>query len=174
MAAEQEKLEVENKGGKKKLIIIIALVLILAGGGGAAYFFLLGGESEPADEQEQTEQPVAEQTSAAASLGNALYVAMPRPFVFKVPGPTRDRTVQIKVQLLVRGVQDEEAAKKHIPLIEDAILKVFSGANATELGTVNGKDALKENALNAVRDRLLEITGRPVIDKVLFTGFVMQ
>ncbi|WP_017444782.1 flagellar basal body-associated protein FliL [Gayadomonas joobiniege] len=172
MAAAQEELKVESGGSKKKLIIIVVLLLLLAGGGAAAYFFLFAGEPTEAVAEEPSEQTSA--ASGDAELGNALYVAMPRPFVFKVPGHSRDRTVQIKVQLLVRGVQDEETAKKHIPLIEDTMLKVFSGANANELGTVNGKEALKDDALKSLRDRLVSITGRPVIDKVLFTGFVMQ
>jgi len=99
---------------------------------------------------------------------------MPRPFVFNVPGANRDRLVQIKVQLLVRGAQNEETAKKHIPLIEGTLLRVFSGTSADELGTSAGKDALKKNALKAVQDELLSIAGRTVVESVLFTGFVMQ
>ncbi len=114
------------------------------------------------------------QQSSQAEMGSALYVAMPRPFVFNVPGASRDRLVQIKVQLLVRGVPNEETAKKHIPLIEGALLRVFSGANADDLATVAGKEALKAQALSTVQDELSNIVGSKIIDNVLFTGFVMQ
>ncbi|KMT64905.1 flagellar basal body-associated protein FliL [Catenovulum maritimum] len=180
MAAEQEKeeLQVEESGGKKKLIIIVAAVLVIVLGAGAFFFMSGSDESEAATAEEVTldEAPAVAENAAPASvdLGSALYVAMPRPFVFNVPGASRDRLVQIKVQLLVRGADNEEAAKKHIPLIEGTLLRVFSGASADELGTTAGKDALKAGSLKAVQDELLGISGRTVIENVLFTGFVMQ
>lgn len=175
-AEEQPELEVEEGGGgKKKLIIIIAVVLVVVLGAGG-FFLMSGGEESSAEEVSLDEAPAASSggSAAAVELGDAMYVAMPRPFVFNVPGANRDRLVQIKVQLLVRGAQNEETAKKHIPLIEGTLLRVFSGTSADELGTSAGKDALKKNALKAVQDELLSIAGRTVVESVLFTGFVMQ
>ena len=115
--------ELEIDGGKKKkmMIIIIAVVVLLAGGGG--YFFLMGddsgastnqtsssGESDSSDADEGEE-------SRPAQVGTALYVPMPRPFRFNVPGAARDRFVEIRVQLLVRGADNEENAKMNVPLI---------------------------------------------------------
>ena len=175
-AAEQPELEVEEGGGgKKKLIIIIAVVLVVVLGAGG-FFLMSGGDDAPTEEVSLDEAPAASSGGSVASveLGDAMYVAMPRPFVFNVPGANRDRLVQIKVQLLVRGAQNEETAKKHIPLIEGTLLRVFSGTSADELGTSAGKEALKKNSLKAVQDELLSIAGRTVIENVLFTGFVMQ
>ncbi|EWH09730.1 flagellar basal body-associated protein FliL [Catenovulum agarivorans DS-2] len=175
-AEEQPELEVEESGGgKKKLIIIIAVVLVVVLGAGG-FFLMSGGDDAASEEVSLDETPAAQSAGSGASveLGDAMYVAMPRPFVFNVPGANRDRLVQIKVQLLVRGAQNEETAKKHIPLIEGTLLRVFSGTSADELGTSAGKDALKKNALKAVQDELLSIAGRTVVESVLFTGFVMQ
>ncbi|NTS76389.1 flagellar basal body-associated protein FliL [Catenovulum sp. SM1970] len=181
MAAEEELKVEEGGGGKGKLIIVIAAVVVILGG--AAAFFMMGGSDEPVPEegaQELTldEEPAAESAPASsgskADMGTALYVAMPRPFVFNVPGASRDRLVQIKVQLLVRGAEREELAKKHIPLIEGGLLRVFSGANADDLATVAGKEALKVRALQTVQEELNTIVGQKVVENVLFTGFVMQ
>ena len=107
-------------------------------------------------------------------MGTALYVAMPRPFVFNVPGLGRDRLVQIKVQLLVRGSDNEELAKTHIPLIEGTLLQAFSTSNADDLVTEAGKIELREQAVTEVQKALKDITGSDVVERVLFTGFVMQ
>ncbi|AWB67375.1 flagellar basal body-associated protein FliL [Saccharobesus litoralis] len=179
MAAEEE-LQVEEEGGGKSKLLIIIVAAVLLIGGGAAAFLLMGGEDEAAPESEELtldEAPAAPAASSGgdkAEMGTALYVAMPRPFVFNVPGANRDRLVQIKVQLLVRGNQNEETAKKHIPLIEGALLRVFSGANADDLATIQGKEALKTQSLATVQDELTNIVGTKVIENVLFTGFVMQ
>ncbi len=94
--------------------------------------------------------------------------------VVHVPGSGRDRLVQIKVQLLVRGSDNEELAKTHIPLIEGTLLQVFSSANADDLVTEAGKIELREQAVNEVQKVLKDIAGHDVVERVLFTGFVMQ
>jgi len=174
--AEEANLEIENgsKNKKKWIIIIAAAVLVI---GGAAWFFLMSG-SDAAPETLADESVTASEPAAAsgdgAKVGSALYVAMPRPFIFNVPGASRDRIVQIKVQLLVRGDVNEEIAKKHIPLIEGTLLGVFSTTIADELGTSEGKETLRVAALDKVQTALTDVEGSKVIERVLFTGFVMQ
>ena len=174
----EEELQIEETGGKKgKLMLIIIIAVVLIGGGGAAYFFLFAGGDEPtAAEQLAAEGggQAAAMPKANASVGTALYVAMPRPIVFNVPGSGRDRLVQIKVQLMVRGTDNEEKAKTHIPLIEGTLLQTFSASNADDLVTEPGKIELRDNALEAVQNALKDIAGGEVVERVLFTDFVMQ
>lgn len=175
----EEELQMEEGGGKSKMMIIIIAAVVVVAGAAAAYF-LLGSSDEPDmvdGEQVQSEEmagDAGEASAGAAKLGTALYVAMPRPFVFNVPGSGRDRLVQIKVQLMVRGSDNEETAKMHVPLIEGTLLKVFSGANADDLVTEAGKVALREQAIREVQKSLQELVGNQVVEQVLFTGFVMQ
>ena len=175
MAEEELQIEEGGKKGKMMMIIIIAVVVVL--GGAAAYFFLFSGGDEPAAEQlmeEGAEAPMEEVADTNAAVGTALYVAMPRPFIFIVPGNGRDRLVQIKVQLMVRGTDNEEVAKTHIPMIEGTLLQVFSASNADDLVTEAGKIALRDQALSEVQRVLKDIAGSNVVERVLFTGFVMQ
>jgi len=170
MADEQgQELEVEAEGGNKKMVIIIIAVVVLLGGGVAAW--LLTGDDAP--NPEATDSASTESAPAAKSLG-ALYVGMPRPFVFNVADDQRDRLVQIKVQLLVRGGANEELARKHIPLIEGALLRTFSSASVDELSTQKGKEAIRAKAVTDTQKAMKSITGNAVIEQVLFTGFVMQ
>ncbi len=166
-------LEIVDKGaGKKKLMLAIIVVLLLAGGAGA-YFFLFSGDSA----SEMTSAS-GEGGSAGAEpevmQGTALYVQLPRPFVFNVAGAARDRLVQIRVQLMVRGEANQALALRHIPLIEGALLATFSAADADELITATGKEELKNKALIDLQNALLDVVGSVVVAEVLFTGFVMQ
>lgn len=179
-AGDEADLQLEGGGGKKKkmIIIIIAVVVLLAGAGGG-YFFFMGGDSGTNPEQATAEGAAAGDASKnteaqSAQVGTALYVPMPRPFRFNVPGTVRDRFVEIRVQLLVRGGENEENAKMNIPLIESTLLNVFSQANADDLATSVGKDALKQQALTAVQLVMKDLLGNETVEKVLFTGFVMQ
>lgn len=184
MAGEKE-LEIADGGGKKKKIIMIAAAAVLLVGGGAGYFLLSGGEEPPpavdaavtpADGAAPAAPAATEAPAegAVAQVGTALYVSMPRPFVFNVPGAARDRLVQIKVQLLVRGQNNEETAKQHIPLIESTMLRTFSKGNADDLVTAAGKDTLKAAALKDVQDALVGVANTKVVEDILFSGFVMQ
>lgn len=176
----EEELQMEEGKGKSKMMIIIIVAVVLVAGAAAAYF-LLGGSDDAAvveGDAAQGEEMAAESTDAgggaAATIGTALYVAMPRPFVFNVPGSGRDRLVQIKVQLMVRGSDNEETAKMHVPLIEGTLLKVFSGANADDLVTEAGKVNLREQSVREVQKAMQELVGNQIVEQVLFTGFVMQ
>lgn len=171
--------ENENAGGSKKLlIIIIAVVVLLVGGIGA--YFLLSGPSEPMSDDMTMEEnssqvdDIPDNETITVEGGDAFYVGMPRPFVFNVTGYDRDRLVQIKVQLLVRGSEQDTIARKHVPLIEDTLLTVFSASNAEKLATYLGKQELRRESLEAVQQALEPIVGKPVVEKVLFIGFVMQ
>ncbi|WP_445427746.1 flagellar basal body-associated protein FliL [Alishewanella sp. HL-SH05] len=167
-------LEIVDQGAKKKkLMMLIALVVVLAGAGGGYFFFM--GSDTPAASTEVTEEgggTAADGTSVVQ--GTALYVQLPRSFVFNVAGLSRDRLVQIRVQLMVRGEANQALALKNIPLIESALLATFSAANADELISATGKEELKNKALIDLQNAMLDVVGSVVIAEVLFTGFVMQ
>jgi len=175
-------LEIDGGGKKKKMIIIIIAVVILLAAGGGAYFFFMGGDSGAPAEQASSaaegessgDGSEGSSASEGAKVGTALYVPMPRPFRFNVPGAARDRFVEIRVQLLVRGGDNEENAKMNIPLIESTLLNIFSQANADDLATSAGKEALKQQSLAAVQLVMKDLEGSETVETVLFTGFVMQ
>lgn len=171
--AEDTNLEIEDSGNsKKKLIIIIVAVVLVAVIAVVGYLLLFSADTENNDNLATDAQGNGQ--TIATPLGTALYVAMPRPFIFNIRGSSRDRVVQINVQLLVRGEINEETTKKHIPLIEGTLLGVFSATTVDELSTSAGKETLRFTALEKVQGVLQGVEGSKVIERVLFTGFVMQ
>ncbi|MCL1050695.1 flagellar basal body-associated protein FliL [Shewanella abyssi] len=171
MAEEQSlELEVSNEPkSNKKLIMFgsiaaVLIIIILV-----TLWMLFSGDD--ASDQADGQSTVATET---ANQGEAFYAAMPRPFLFNLPSNGRTRLVEIKVQLMVRGKDDDILIKKHIPLLEDALLTTFSGSDVQKLSTLAGKDEVRLLALLNVQNTLQPIIGRKVVEKVLFTGFVMQ
>jgi flagellar FliL protein len=170
--------ELKGDGAPKKklkiMLIISAVLVLLAGGGGGAYFFLFM-DDKPATQVSSGEGGEDVQATGARSAEDqAIYVAMPRPFQFNAPGITRERIVQIEVQLMVRGEDNEELAKRHIPMIEGNLLQVFSASNADDLVTDVGKTDLRNKATAQVRQVMNKLERNPVVEQVLFTGFVIQ
>lgn len=155
--------------GKKKLMIISAAVVVLLLAGGIGFWLLSGDDA--AEPQQAAE--VAQQ-DAKAPVMSAYYVVLPQPFTFNVTGDSRDRVVQIKVQLMVRGDKNEALAKQHTPLIESTLLQAFGVATVEQLRNPNGRDQLRQQALEAVKATMVKVAGTPAVERVLFTGFVMQ
>ncbi|KQA23241.1 flagellar basal body-associated protein FliL [Vibrio metoecus] len=166
--AEEEQVADAPKGKKKLLIIIIAAVVLLAGGGGAAFFMMgSGGEEAAAQAEQKTEQAVTPADPVS-------YVNIAQPFVFNVTGDAKDRMVQIKVQLMVRGSENENLARYHSPLVESTLLATFASATVEQLRTPNGRIELRDKATEDIKAALNQAVGKPIIEKVLFTDFVMQ
>ncbi len=175
--ADEEALSLEERApkGKNKLVIIIAAVAAAAIAAGA-FFFMLSAD-DAADGVETAGEAAAQQTedtSPGISDAKARYVALPRPFLFNLPGTKRSVLVQIKAILMIRGSDHEVAVQKHIPLIESELLKTFSGSSVQKLRTQAGKDELRRKALVNVQNALTPIIGDKGVEKVLFVGFVMQ
>jgi flagellar FliL protein len=164
----------EGTKKKSKLMLIIIIVVVLLAGGGAAYFFLFMGDDAPSEISENSGSSEQSSDSEVSAEGRAIYVAMPRPFLFNSPGISRERIVQIEVQLMVRGQDNEELAKRHIPMIEGNLLQVFSASNADDLVTDVGKTELRDKATAQVRQIMKNLEKSPVVEQVLFTGFVIQ
>ncbi len=174
--AKEGELELDNSVKKKKMLFIVIAVVVLLGAGTGYFFFMADNDSQTSSELLDETLDSAEQAEvdSGTKVGSALYVPMPRPFRFNVPGAARDRFVEIRVQLLVRGGDNEENAKMHIPLIESTLLSIFSQENADDLATSAGKASLKQKSLAAVQKIMTDIEGEKTVEKVLFTGFVMQ
>ncbi|MEC7307878.1 flagellar basal body-associated protein FliL [Vibrio sp. 10N.261.51.F11] len=162
MAEEQD----APKGKSKLLIIIVAVVVLLLGVGGALFFFL--GSDDSASESQS--QP----TTAVVAAEPVMYVNIPQPFLFNVTGDKKDRLVQIKAQLMVRGSKNEDLARYHSPLVESTLLATFASATVDQLRSPTGRVELRNKATEDIKASLAQAVGQPVIEKVLFTDFVIQ
>lgn len=154
---------------KKLIIIIVAVVLLLSAAGGGAFFMFFN------DDSTSTEEVLAEtETEEVIEKGEANYVAMPRPFVFNVVEGKRDRTVQIKVQLMVKNKSSEGLVRKHTPLLESTLVSVFGAATIEQLRSPEGKSQLRKTALEELNKATTQVEKSDLIHAVLFTGFVLQ
>tara|TARA_B100001094_G_C18196108_1_gene811123 strand:- start:2699 stop:3157 length:459 start_codon:yes stop_codon:yes gene_type:complete len=120
------------------------------------------------------EEVVEEEEAPKVDVGNAFYVPMPKAFIFNLNDGDRVRTVQISVQLVVRGAESERIALNNIPLLENALLNEFSSAEYKDLLTQAGRQELNSNSLRATQSVMKKVMGDKVITQVLFTGFVIQ
>lgn len=160
----------EKKSGKLKLILIIvgALLVLLLGAGGA-WFFLSGDDGA-------SEEIAAEPAKPAQALYTKVRTLEGNP-AFTVSVSSNDgRThyLQLYVEAKSRDEEVVAALQKHMPKIVSELNRLFSGQSLAKLRTPEGKSALQLAALETVQGVLQQKIGKPGIEKILFTGFIMQ
>lgn len=164
MADEEQQNENEEKPKSKMLLIIIiaVLVAILVGGGVTAFFLMSGDDGAEAEEVGDVAQ------------APAIYYELKPPFVVNYTWKGRQRYVQIGVAVMTRNEAVIGAIQKHMPLVRNNLVMVFGSQEFEGLRTLEGKEMLREKALEEVQTIVSEELGEPGVEKILFTNFVMQ
>ncbi len=115
----------------------------------------------------------AEETAAPAK---AVYYAIPEPFTINFLNQSKQkaRYLQIKVTLMAHDPDVIENAKANLPMIQDALLTLFSEQNYDTVNSVKGRKILQQKATDLVKSILQEETGNDKLDAVYFTSFILQ
>lgn len=175
MADEQAQASEENgekKSSKLKLIIIGVLALVIVAGGGAgAAIFLLGGDKEEAPKEEVAAEPVradAIYTKVRTMNGKPMFV------VTLQSSDDRPHYMQLYVEAKSRDQAVADALTLHMPLIVSRLNNMYSTQDFRTLQTIEGKQALREQSTDLVREIMQEKIGKPGVETILFTNMVMQ
>ena len=124
-----------------------------------------GGSKAPAD------QPAVDPTM----LEPALYQPLEPPLVIAFEGQDGStRYLQMSLQVMARDPAVIDAVKTHAPAIRNNFLFIIGNRDYAGLATVEGKEKLRAEMLQEVRAILQRNTGKPGVEEVYFTSFVMQ
>lgn len=159
--------EVEKSGDKSKLImviVILALLLLLAVGA-VAYLLLVGGGQSAAVLSEQAQE-------AQAATREPIYVDVSKVLVNLQHGG-RTRYVQADIELMSYSPKVIEQARRDMPAIRDRLLFLLNAQDFAALKTVQGKEALRADALQAV-NAVLGLTPPDAVEALYFENFILQ
>jgi flagellar FliL protein len=161
--AEEEPIEiVPPKPKRGRLIAIIAVIVLL--GGGAGLYATLGSRHAAGGKA----------AAAAPEHRPELYLPLDPAFVVNFRDDQAVRYLQVGVSLMSHDQGALDAAKEAQPVIRNELLMLFSGQNYENLIDAAGKQKLQAQALAAVQKIINARTGKPGIDALYFTSFVMQ
>lgn len=173
MAEEENQEAAPESGGKKKIIILAVVGILLIGlsvGGTLMALKMLAPPPEPelAEGQEgadEPEEPVKQP---------AIYYPLKPAIIVNFEARGRQRYLQADLTLMARDELVIEAVELHMPMIRNALVLLFGGQLYEELQTAEGKELLRQQALESVQMLLEQEIGEPGVEQVLFTNFVMQ
>jgi len=170
---------IEAAARKKKIIMLAVIgVVLLALAGGGTWFGLrmLGGDkSAPAEEAAHAEEPAKEgEHGQEGEAKKAFYEALDPAFLANYTVGGRQHYLQVSLAVLTREEEALTALKTHMPLVRNRIVLLLSGEVFEQLQSDEGRVQLQQKLLAAIQEILQKETGKPGIDQVFFTGFVMQ
>ncbi len=152
---------------KKWIFIGVGAVLLVAISVGASVF-LTGALNKPA--QAQAEIP----PEPVNPFKEAQYMKLEPPFTVNLPQKKRPNLVQIEVNVETTDTEALAALKQHMPVIQNNLLMLYGKQTSDALQTSEGKEALRQETLATIQTIMEERYGKPGIDDVFFTKFVMQ
>lgn len=94
---------------------------------------------------------------------------------YGAPGPNdRLKYYKADVALRVTGADAEAKITHHEPLIRNQLIQLFSQQTDQSLGSVEAKEALRQEALKQVRLVVEQEEGAPLVDDLLFNNLIVQ
>lgn len=111
---------------------------------------------------------------AAPSAVGPSYVDLEPAFTMNFGDPRRSRYMQASITLRVRDTAAALEVTQHSDAIRHTIIMLFSRQPEEKIRTSAGRDEILVQALRELQDLMVKETGSPMIDRVLFTGFVLQ
>ncbi len=134
----------------------LALLLVLS----FSPFVIASEAEEAAPEGEGANKPVFVDLTPAL-VGN--YGSGPRLKYFKAD-----------IALKVIGKDASEKVEHHEPLIRNQLVMLFAQQTDESLGSVDGKENLRQEALKQVQQTLQQEEGKPLVTDLLFNNLIVQ
>ncbi|TCV94158.1 flagellar FliL protein [Luteibacter rhizovicinus] len=159
MAAAPDPTTPPRKG--KGMFIVVGALVVLAIGGIGGWMMM-------------KHSAAGGQASAAKSNVPAVYLQLDPAFVVNFQDENALRFLQVGVNVMSHDAEAIKATKEADPEIRNALLMLFSAQDFKSLSDVKGKQKLQAAALAEIQRVLKDKIGRPGIDAVFFTSFIMQ
>ncbi|MFP3515702.1 flagellar basal body-associated protein FliL [Pseudomonas sp. SIMBA_077] len=104
------------------------------------------------------------------------YISLNPPFVgnYGLDGSAKLKVYKADISLRVSGAEAAKAVKANEPLIRNQLVGLFTQQTSESLGSVEAKEALRQQALKQVQQVMNDETGKPMVDDLLFNNLIVQ
>ena len=166
--ADDDEEATEAPKSNKKLIIFGLLGLLIVGGGGAGAAYFLGASKATDEVAEQEGDDVPDLPAAA------VYVALTPAFTVNFKDDGKSRFLQVTLEAMTRDAAVAESIEQNMPMIRNNLVLLFSSKDSSQLETLEGKEALREETRAGIQEVVTQEGAEGDVEAVYFTSFVMQ
>lgn len=176
--ADAEAAKAVGAAKKKKLILLAGLgVVLLALAGGGTWFVLNMASDKKPEATEAAAEPKEGEHATEEKGGpkkTSVYEALDPAFLANYLINGRQRYLQLSLAVMAREQAGIDAVHLHMPLIRNRVVMVLSGESFEGLQSDEGRVQLQQKLLAGIQEILQKETGKPGIEQIFFTNFVMQ
>ena len=163
----------------KIILIIVTVIVLIAGTIGTTLYFagvVGGGHEGSASNSASSMNSDSESADSGPTMmkREPIYYAFDPAFIVNFNDGNNIRYLQVTLEVMTYNQHTVEDLERHMPVIRNNLIMMFSSLSYDVLSTVAGKRKLQEEALAEIRSILKEKTGKEGVEEVYFTGFVMQ
>lgn len=151
---------------KRRWPLLAGAIAVLLIGGVGGYFWFAKHSAQSAASAPR--KPAVELSKAE------LYLPLLPAFVVNFNDGESPRYLQVGVTLMAHEQKAIDIAKDADPVIRDAMVSLLSSQDAKVIGNPVGRKKLQAAALVAVQKVVKARLGRPGIEALYFTSFVIQ
>ena len=104
------------------------------------------------------------------------YITLSPPFVgnYGLDGTPKLKVYKADVALRVTGDEATKLVKANEPLIRNQLVALFTQQTVESMGSVEGKEKLRQEALKQTQQVMNDETGKPVVEDLLFNNLIIQ
>lgn len=124
--------------------------------------------------EDEAESEAAEGGEEAAAKPRPVYIPLKPPFVVNYGGPGRLRYFKAEVSVRVTGAGSANAVRHHMPYIRNNLVLLFSRQTDEDIDTQEGKERLRQLALEEIQTILEAEDGESGVVDLFFNNFVIQ
>lgn len=162
---------VPRQAGQSKIVLLLIVLNIAVIAATAAAVFYL---AQVIDKRMVAEGAGVEEPTAPARRLPPIYVSLEPPLVVNFDRNGRIGYLQAEIQLMTRELKVQEALQQHAPAIRNSLLLLLSSKSYAEVAGRDGKERLRQEAMQEVNRMLFEQGVPGQVEELYFTGFVMQ
>ena len=150
------------------MLLVVVIAALLAGGAGAAFFATQ--MSPDARAGDATEKKGEDKPRLPAQ-----FVKLDPPFVVNFEAKGLMRFLQVTIEVMTRDPQTLDLIKKNDPMSRNDLIMLFSNQRYEVISTREGKEQLREEALQVVAKVIAAEGGKDgQVAQLYFTSFVLQ
>ena len=139
------------------------------------------GEVETVDEavEESTEDESETAEEGGAEAGQtakpgSIYIPLKPAFVVNYGGPGRLKYIKADISLRLQDSTAANSVRHHMPYIRNNLMMLFSAQTDESISSQDGKEALRQEALAAVREVIKQEDQTEGIVDLYFNAFLIQ
>lgn len=123
----------------------------------------------------------AQEAAAEPEEGEAVdetinYVTITPTLILNIGRSQGGRFAYLKtdVAISVKGAAGAAAVEAHLPAVKNILVMGVSGQDESVVNTAEGRERIRQELAKAIQEWLVQEEGKPYVEEVMFTSFIVQ